>query len=609
MKLTSNAKAQRPWWVVPVMLIGAACVLPGAALSIAGDQAPPYPPKDLTWQVQQASANEPAPRPGTPIPTSTPQFVKTYDAKPAIEKIKQEDACTDAQADAILSSSLANVSRHLPHVAPTGVIVDGDRVIVRGDDSSHNRVKRELERIEKYGFTDQVTMDAKFVSMASDKFSKLPLDWALIPQDTGSTPVLMVLLSPAELRSLVEQVQGDARSNLLHSPRVTLFNGQEGNIADMTQRPFVVGLQNPANESPEAEIRIEKSGVELTLCPEMDERFIDLNVRCYRSVIENVSTFSFQSGGKTCGVQVPKVVRQQFLTKTDLPHGHSLAYAMPDLSDPEIVSLVILTATPVSMIEQQANTDASASAISPGVNSDITFFQAQPYATVPAVAEVNAESDAEDEPVLIKADGPRMSDEDTLKLTKAIRKFGWAPHFEGTFEFEISDEKVRIKGKNIALSEDNDDLLIASPSGEIVFNLPQKTMHFQADTVLDFAFDDSALKVQGKELSLSEDGLRITGSPLRFEMKEHGFRGVSESLSYGNDLQFTGNVRLQTGDTKLSADKVELFDGGESHVLHLLGNVSFNGTIPANGTVEQYSVNTKAVSMKYNLKTGEFDMP
>ncbi|QEG39284.1 M56 family metallopeptidase [Roseimaritima ulvae] len=607
MQLSHNAKASRPWWVRLVMLFGALALLPGAAWSVASEQDLPQPNK---YRVEQAPlASSPTlPETAQPKPAvkATP-FIKTYEPRLALRRIKQDESCDDAQAKMILQSWLLN-NLQLNRVRgtnndnSTGVVVSSSRIIVRGYESSHQRVEKELSRIEKHGFRKQVVIDTRFISIGSTQFNELPFDWKLLPQTQAGVPILLRQMSPAETRSLVEAVQADERANVLHAPRCTCFNGQEIDISDITQRPFVVGFNHRAGAEDEAEIRIEKNGVELTFCPVAEDRFVSLDVQYCRSTITDVSSFSFQSSGETKTVQVPKVLKQQFHNQISFPAGHSLAYAMPDSSDENKVSLVIVTATPASQADNTAKQNASAIAPTPTASGDFVY-----YGTRPVVYEkdrgAKAESEVKVESIVIKADGPRMSEDDIRALTEAIGKFGWTPHLEGTFEYEIADEKVVLKGKNIALSADRDDPQLTSPGGVLTLDTANKTMHFRADTNFDFVMDDSVLRVSGIELLLGEAGLQVSGAPLRFELKEYALRGECEKLTYTDKLQFSGNVQLQKGDTQLAADRVSLEDFESSH-LQLRGNVSLSRHRPK---TDKAATTINAPQLKYDLETDSVD--
>ena len=61
-------------------------------------------------------------------------------------------------------------------------------------------------------------------------------------QPDAGLQVGMAILSDIETFFLINAAQGDERNNLMFSPKVTLFNGQQATVQDTVQRPFVTSL-------------------------------------------------------------------------------------------------------------------------------------------------------------------------------------------------------------------------------------------------------------------------------------------------------------------------------------------------------------------------------
>ncbi|MCA9138634.1 MAG: hypothetical protein KDB00_17805 [Planctomycetales bacterium] len=607
MKLSNGANARRPWWIVLVLLVGAICVLPGAAIGVADDKGLVVDDQTARSKVERDGEENWKPVAG-PIPRISEQpnakfevqVLTIYDAKPAIEKIKAEEGCGSKQAEQILSSSLMMVLRSLPGTVggnPAGLVVDGDRVLVRAKYSEHERIRKELERIEKHGFTDQVVVETKFATMPADKFSQIEFDWDMVPQSDSSLPVLIKMLDPGEARKLVETIQADSRANLLHAPKVTLFNGQEGKVTDLTQRPFVVGLGRKSNGESEPMIRVEDDGIEMSFCPVIHDRFIELEIGDSRSKIASVGTFSFMTGGKPQTVQVPKVAKRHFQNKISLPRGYCFVYVMPDESDWDNVSIVIIKATAVAEFnESKQSMDVSVPAVLKDVLADVVAIE-----PTRRQAEYNRTSEPQaSSRVLIKCDGPRMSESAVAELSDAIGKFGWSTHLEGTFEYEINDTTVTLRGENLAISEDSDSMQLTSPRGEIVFDLSAERMNFKAESVLELSIGEFNFRLQGKELSLGEGGLNVTGSPVQFELKEQKIRGQSERLAWDDDLVFTGDVLLQAGDTRFEAEKICLTSNMQ--YVDIDGNARLERKV--SGEKSSHQIDFTGSSLSYELKSG-----
>lgn len=91
-------------------------------------------------------------------------------------------------------------------------------------------------------------------------------------------------LSDAQLRTLLDTVQGDRRSNVLQSPKVTLFDGQEATVRATQQESFVTGQE--ATRVKDAVVLVPKktvveTGTILTLCAKASADRKNVSVRVY----------------------------------------------------------------------------------------------------------------------------------------------------------------------------------------------------------------------------------------------------------------------------------------------------------------------------------------
>src|SRR5688572_30552555 len=91
-------------------------------------------------------------------------------------------------------------------------------------------------------------------------------------------------LSDAQLRMLLNTVQGDRRSNVLQCPKVTLFDGQEATVRATQREFFVTGLE--ATRVKDAVVLVPKktaveTGTTLTLCAKASADRKNVSVRVY----------------------------------------------------------------------------------------------------------------------------------------------------------------------------------------------------------------------------------------------------------------------------------------------------------------------------------------
>ncbi|MCA8991891.1 MAG: hypothetical protein KDA88_07925 [Planctomycetaceae bacterium] len=112
----------------------------------------------------------------------------------------------------------------------------------------------------------------------------------------------MAILSDIEAFAFVRAAQGDRRSNVMLAPKLTLFNGQLGNVTSALQRPFVVSLSPVAstfNIGFQPQISVLNDGTSLTVraVVSADRRYVRLMLLPNFTNITDVFTFSFISGG------------------------------------------------------------------------------------------------------------------------------------------------------------------------------------------------------------------------------------------------------------------------------------------------------------------------
>ena len=112
----------------------------------------------------------------------------------------------------------------------------------------------------------------------------------------------MAILSDIEAFAFVRAAQGDKRSNVLIAPKITLFNGQLGNVTSALQRPFVISLAPVAstfNIGFQPQIQTLNDGTSLTVraVVSADRRYVRLMLLPVFTNITDVFTFSFVSGG------------------------------------------------------------------------------------------------------------------------------------------------------------------------------------------------------------------------------------------------------------------------------------------------------------------------
>lgn len=122
------------------------------------------------------------------------------------------------------------------------------------------------------------------------------------PQTVGEFG--FAILSDIEAFFLINASQGDSRSNILQAPKVTLFNGQQGIVADTALRPFVISVIPVVGEFAAAQqpvIVVLSEGTLLTVQAVVsdDRKYVRLTLVPFFSQIGDVDTFTFEGSETT----------------------------------------------------------------------------------------------------------------------------------------------------------------------------------------------------------------------------------------------------------------------------------------------------------------------
>ncbi len=130
-----------------------------------------------------------------------------------------------------------------------------------------------------------------------------------VPQFGGFNPAAgasigFAILSDLEAFLFINAAQGDQRSNVLQAPKVTLFNGQQASVADVSQSPFVISVipvvgDFAAAQQPVIVVLSEGTFLTVQAVVSSDRRFVRLTVVPFFSEIRDVDTFTFTGSTTT----------------------------------------------------------------------------------------------------------------------------------------------------------------------------------------------------------------------------------------------------------------------------------------------------------------------
>src|SRR5262249_37089934 len=92
----------------------------------------------------------------------------------------------------------------------------------------------------------EVSLEVRFISVSPDFVERMGLDGkdgAEIKSATPSgSPLHVTFLKDAQVMRMMEAAQGDQRTNVMQTPKMTLFNGQSSDFEVVNPQQFMTGL-------------------------------------------------------------------------------------------------------------------------------------------------------------------------------------------------------------------------------------------------------------------------------------------------------------------------------------------------------------------------------
>lgn len=137
------------------------------------------------------------------------------------------------------------------------------------------------------------------------------------------SPLFIERLDDDEVRQLLRTTEGDARSNILLAPKVTLFDGQTAQIQDAVSRPYVVGITSGEDGfTPQTETISEGTHLVVRAVMQSDDQ-VRLDLRARLSDVKE--TLVANAGPPNVQIQVPTVNAQEFQLSAIVSNGETLA--------------------------------------------------------------------------------------------------------------------------------------------------------------------------------------------------------------------------------------------------------------------------------------------
>jgi len=135
-------------------------------------------------------------------------------------------------------------------------------------------------------------------------------------------PVYLSTMEGDMANQMLEQAQGDRRSNLMFAPKVTMWDSQISEIRDTTVRPYVAGFKGTKDEA-EPQVEEIEDGTHLVVRPHIQaDGSIRLNLAVRFSKVGDIEATGDEKSQKR--VQVPEVHKSEIKLSADVKAGHTL---------------------------------------------------------------------------------------------------------------------------------------------------------------------------------------------------------------------------------------------------------------------------------------------
>lgn len=219
-------------------------------------------------------AAEDAKQPASPgANETTATHVVSYPAKAALDAVREQRGITEIEAKQFLKTWVQVGPQPSPSAARTRndgehTLWDGTNLVVEATAARHKQIAARLDTFGKFGGV-QIAVETRFVSLFEDEMMQVLPDSTHAPLESpesdavkkgeiqdlaydrplGShegtqvsraqfivqtvSPVRFRILDKQEGETWLNRCQSSKQTNILQAPKVTMFNGQTANIADV----------------------------------------------------------------------------------------------------------------------------------------------------------------------------------------------------------------------------------------------------------------------------------------------------------------------------------------------------------------------------------------
>jgi beta-lactamase regulating signal transducer with metallopeptidase domain len=321
---------------------------------------------DSVWNISDAA----------PQRDPAPPVTRTYDVEKALARIAVDEGSIDIAHQTlngilkhILRGSTGRFHELTDEWAQERLTLDDTTLTVNAPLNVHAEITRNLETWEQGGLA-QICVETQFITSEKDVAASVGISWRFL--ETFSTdraadltlepgfgrsiiragatvdeyfPIVVATLNDQQAFQLRQALQGERTANLIHAPKITLFNGQKAQCFDGVKRPFVIGFQDHGTDAPQPKIVTIDQGTKLILRTTItnDARRVQLEGHLELTAITDVRAVSTLLRGNAAAIQIPRVERRHIDIASNLQDGESLLIGCIPTFDRKQFLYVLLT--------------------------------------------------------------------------------------------------------------------------------------------------------------------------------------------------------------------------------------------------------------------------
>ena len=295
-----------------------------------------------------------------------PVVVKVYEVADLLDKLTRDEQWPDDMPrDQIRLSLAAHLQIGMKpdlHSPRSRFIWNNDQLVVSAPTKTHDRIAKEIEQRREHSFR-QISVEVRMLQGAApwnhvdeDGWQLLQQDFAnveqlgIVAQDRDcvaediriehpdrptvnitsgrNDPIVFQVLDDEQFRAFIDKFSSHTRNTIMHAPKVTLFDGQQAEIADASQQPFVTDVQKVIGEKGEAFQPVIKTfweGTKIQLSPVITKTGHRMVCRFRFASIDGCRDFhSPRFPNEDVMIQHPIVATSEFECAMDIPDGKTL---------------------------------------------------------------------------------------------------------------------------------------------------------------------------------------------------------------------------------------------------------------------------------------------